>query len=563
MKIISRFQALSPRQRAAAPYLFLAAAVFAVYANVYRNAFVLDDMILIVQNGLLRDWRHLPDLLTGLTNSGAGMGGGFYRPLQMLLYFFLYQLFGLSTVAFHTLNVALHAANAGLLYRLGCRLGLRPAACFAAALLWAVHPLFTEAVAYMASTADPLFSFFCLSGLLVLLPDFTRRKIWTASMLFVLALGAKESAIVFPALATVTLFLVSKERLRPAAYLKTWPLWLLAAVYMAGWLMLQRAGYSVYDPRGVPDLHSYADNLTNRVLTSLATLPAYFRLLVWPTDLHMERTYPVFSGFWSWQVMAGTVMVAAAALQIFWGRARRGLALSWGLLWFAAAYAPNTGIVIPINALVAEHWLYLPAAGLFLGMAQTMAVWADRRAAKKVMVVAVTLAAMFLGAKTYLQNRIWYSPGTFYENILACGESTGRIHNNLGLFYWGQGEFEKAIGQFRFVTADSGVRMQPMMMGVHTNFALIYLHARMDRNGIVTLEEVNRALSQAPQIPEAVAELEKALALAPGFYWANQILGAIYAYQGNKEKADFYNNRTKAIMPPPAPAPLPGPLSAP
>lgn len=529
--------------RSAAPYLFLAAAVFAVYANVYRNTFINDDLRLIVHNGFLLEWSRLPDMLTHIIEAGAGSEGFFYRPLQMLVYFFLYQLFGASTVAFHLLNLSLHAVNAGLMYRLGCRLGLKSGACFAAALLWAVHPLHTEAVTYMASTADPLFSFFCLLGLLVLLPDFTQRKIWTASLLFVLALGAKESAVVFPALATITLFLVSKEHLRFSTYLRTWPLWLLAAVYVAVELMYRHKAGSIvmYDHMDALYFEAYEHNPLNRVLTALATLPVYFGLIVWPHDLHLERVFAIFTGIGSWQVMAGIVMAAGAMLQILWGQARRGLVLSWGLLWFAVAHAPNTGILIPINALVCDHWMYLPTVGLFLGVASCFESLKPKPA-PAIMAGLVVLAALPLGAKTYFQNRAWHDPVTYYENILASGEDSVRAYANLSKNYWARGDFERAIKYQRMAIAYyRGVSVSKLPFR-HFNLGLMYLGARPEgEGGTVTVEELKRVLPLSDRVPEAIMEMEKAHELDPDFYWTNKFLAVIYEYQQDKKKASFYN----------------------
>jgi tetratricopeptide (TPR) repeat protein len=540
MLIMRWFRALSPRQQAAAPCLFLAAAVFAVYANIYRNTFINDDLRLIVHNSFLQDWRRLPDLLTNIIEAGAGSEGFFYRPLQMLLYFFLYQAFGPSTAAFHVLNVALHALNAGLVYRLGCRLGLRRAASFAAALLWAVHPLHTEAVTYMSATADPLFSLFCLLGILVLLPDFAPRKFWPASLLFVLALGSKEAAVVFPALATITLFLVSKERLRFSAYLKTWPLWLLAALYVAIELLYrhQAGNIVMYDHMDALYLQSYEHDIVNRLLTALATLPVYFGLILWPTGMHLERVFAIFTGLGSWQVMAGAVMVAGVVLQILWGQARRGLFLSWGLLWFAAAQSPNTGILLPVNALVSEHWMYLPTIGLFLGAAQTVAAWLDSLKSKKAAIFAaglVALAALSLGAKTYFQNRAWHDPVAYYENIVSSGENSGRAYANLGKNYWARGEFEKAIKYQRLAVAYFSVQPSPKLSFMHFNLALMYLGIRPgDENSVVTAEDLRRALPLSDRLPEAIEEMKKAHELNPDFYWINEFLAVIHDYQKNK-----------------------------
>jgi hypothetical protein len=87
------------------PYYALALAVFAAYSNIYFNQFLYDDDILIVGNVWLRSWDHLIELLWAPLSGNALGKIPFHRPLQSLLYFFVYQTFGLSTVAFHLLNV--------------------------------------------------------------------------------------------------------------------------------------------------------------------------------------------------------------------------------------------------------------------------------------------------------------------------------------------------------------------------------------------------------------------------------------------------------------------------
>lgn len=520
------------------PCLLLAVIVFAVYSNVYRNTFLLDDFLLIVNNAFLKDWRYLPDIFMNLSHAGSGEAVGFYRPLYLLIYFFIYQVFSLSTIPFHILNVTLHAVNAGLVYRLGCRLGLKIQVAFTAAVLWAVHPLHTEAVTYMSDTAELLYSLFCLSGLLVLLPDFTRRGVCLAILLFCLALLCKETAVVFPALATASLFLVSKERLRPATYFKTWPLWLLAAFYMAAWLTyIHASGYSMrspqYDPIG---FQLYTDNPVNRVLTALATIPTYFSLIIWPSCLHMERTFPIVTIFWAWQVLAGLAAVVAVLLQIFWGRGVRGLALSWGLIWFAAAHSPSSGVVVPVDALVSEHWMYLPTVGIVLGMTETVAAWLSSLKDKKVKSVGVwpvIPAALVLALLSYVQNRAWNNPETFYNHIFSCGGTAPRDHSNLGIFYLGEGEFEKAIEQFRIVAADPGINTPATMTSLHFDLAAAYLQVRLDEHGLITVQGLRAALPSTPasRIEEGIEELKKSLETNPNSYWANTFLSEIYAYQ--------------------------------
>jgi hypothetical protein len=195
------------------PYIALIAAVFLAYSNVYHNDFLYDDISLITENKFLTSWNYLGILFAtpALQGYSATFHDPFYRPLQMFLYLCVYQVAGPSTIAFYFLNLTLHSSNACLLYALGIRLGFNRVGVFLAVLLWALHPVHTEAITYMSGTADPLCGVFLLSGILVLVPEYSRWRVLTACALFVLALLSKETAVVFPLLVMGLLFYRSEK----------------------------------------------------------------------------------------------------------------------------------------------------------------------------------------------------------------------------------------------------------------------------------------------------------------------------------------------------------------
>ena len=550
--LINRFQTLSAGRREAISYLLLVLAIFAAYANVYQDDFlIVDDEYLVLMNKFLRDWRYLPDILTHLNYAGSGHPGTYYRPIAMVLHLVLYQMFGLSKPAFHALNVVLHVINTGLMCRLGRKLGFSAGATFSAALLWCIHTLNTQNVTYISSVSEILWATFSLWGLLILLPDltprrsgaeqisgaFAPRKICLSIPLFLLALLSKETAIVFPALVVACLFVSSKDRLNPAIYIKTWPFWLLSGLNAAGWLL-----WSTHNELQTPQDYAIegataALNLIERTFTSLATLPTYFSLMIWPGGLHFPRSFPAFRSLWSWQVLSGMVMVTGAVAQIILGKGKRGLPLSLGIFWFAAALSPLTGIIIPIDARISEGWMYVPMIGLFLGVSQTLAVWIDGLKFKKAPIVVaagVTIIAILFGIKTHFQNEVYQNTASFYENIFQCGEDFADMHNNLGIYYLGRNEFDKAIEQFEKVVARPGIRPPPMMAGLYTSLALAYLRVPTDKNGMSTVQGLIGVLPYTEQTTEAVKDLNKALEFEPDNYWARQFLNAIEAYQKNR-----------------------------
>ncbi len=293
--------------------------------------------------------------------------------------------------------------------------------------------------------------------MVILLPDFTRQKILIALPIFLLGLLSKENAVVFPALAVLCLFVLSKKKFDPKTYIPTWPLWSIGAVYIT-WRMTA-SGFDgpssygkFYVDHGFDNLKLYADHFSWRLYTFFATLPAYLSLLVWPTGLHMERSFPVFAGIYSVKVWEGIGILLAALAQIIWGRGKRGIPLSWGLLWFGTVLFPNTGLILPMNSQFLEHWMYLPSVGLFLGISQSIYVLVSgprMQKAKPVLAGLAILCAGVLGIMTIEQNTVWHDAFTFYGNIFKYNEPSARGHNNLALAYMDRGDPAAAIDEFQ------------------------------------------------------------------------------------------------------------------
>jgi hypothetical protein len=499
-----------------APYGLLLLAVFMAYCNIYHNAFLGDDDTLIVRNPLLQSWNSLGAIFSNTVGAGAGPPSPFYRPLQTVLYLTTYQLFGLSLPAFHFVNIALHAANACLVYNLALKLRFNPSAAFFGALIWALHPIHTEAVTYMSATADVLYAFFCLSGLLVLLPVPSPRRLFFASLLFILALLSKETAITFPGLAAICLFLLSAQRSHLKAYLCLWPPILIGLVYVCIHLSLPVLQFHTLSPRTTDVAYQYVTSIIIRFYTFAASLPLYIQLIIWPTDLHMEHQFPIYLEPWHWNVIAG-VLIVGLSVAGFCLHKQINLIFCWALGWAAVTFSVISGVLFPVNALFLEHWMYVPSVGLILATAQGIAYLLKQKTCHRwrfpVMIIAV-VASFLLGTLTYIQNKTWADPFTFYTNILKY-EKSPRALNNLGIAYMLKGKYDIALEKFHQAIALADIFPEP-----HRAIAYIMIQ--------------QPDWKEHPEGP--IAELKRALYLDPDYLPAYQGLIYIYKETGNNEE---------------------------
>lgn len=493
----------------------LIGAVFLASSNVFDFAYLYDDEFLLQKNKFLNSFDHLFAIFRSASTGGAGYSDSFYRPIQIVFYLITEQIFGHETWAFHLLNLTLHSANAILVFVMGSRLRLPTLYAAGAALLWALHPIHTEAVTYMSATADPLHTMFILTGLLVVFPKFGVWRTLAGMLLFAAALCSKEAAVVFPALLVTLIFLEKSDRWNWRSYLVTVPFW----IEVGGYLILRKTvlnfqnDFSMYKVENI-----YTQNMLYRVYTFWATLPNYLELLIWPHDLHMDRAFSVYVEFFTGEVLLGFGICVTAVFALYQVFRNRGLPMSlwggWAALWFMAAYTPSSGILIPVNSLFLEHWMYLPSIGLFIGSAAGIEYFLRKKkvAAKKAAMVVCLFAAIALGVATHEQNWVWKSPISFYTNILNHNPKVDRVRHNLAMTYSDLGELDKALEQYEIVMKQTNQFPQ-------------------------TFHNVGRIYLLKGDLARAEDFEQKAIALDPKFFPAFGSLFEIYQKMGNEIKA--------------------------
>jgi protein O-mannosyl-transferase len=502
------------------PFLLLWAVVVLAYSNIYGNNFLYDDEFLIQKNELILTWSGVWKSFFTSSTGGSGGVDSFYRPMQGALYTVVYQISGFSTTGFHLLNLLLHLLNVTMIVLLAKRLGFSKWAGWMAAFLWAVHPIHTEAVTYQSATADPLYTFFMLIGLFVFAGGVSVGALCLSSALFLLGLCSKETAIVFPALAFTILFFQSRNRWNPKTYLPTLPFWILAGGYLLCRMTILNFDntFHFYKVSNI-----YTDNILYRFYTCLATLPDYFGLLLWPTNLHIDRNFPVFTNPFFWQPLLGGLFLVSAIMVLWVERRRVRPIFSFAVLWFVAADVPHTGVLLPVNSFFLEHWMYLPSIGIFLVFSELVLGRSPSRVRWRVVGAATAVAVVGLAIATFRQNEVWATPITFYTNILKYEPKVSRVHNNLAMAYSETGQEDKAIEHYKIAIAISDVYPQ-----THHNLA--------------------RAMMQKNDMPGAVKELQTALRIDPNFWQSALLLSQMYEAAGAKDLAKSYRERTADIQ---------------
>ena len=410
------------------PVLLLVGTVVVFYLNSFRGVFQFDDYNVIVDNAGVHTW--------GAFLAGLPRG---IRPLLKFTYT-LNWTSGLGLFGFHLVNVGLHAANAVLLFLLASRVGGPSVSRFAAllpALLFAAHPVQTEAVTYISGRSVSLMAFFYLGSLLAYLRGRERRNrllLYLASpVLFLLAAASKEVALTLP-FAMILCEAVRGERTGWKETLRAQAVhWgVLAALSV---LFLAHAGYgqlleACFDIRGV------AANL----LTQVHGIGYLLSRLVMPHALNIDPDLPVFSRG-STLPLPEALLIAALFAGGIVGLGKRSSA-GFGILWFFLHLVP-TNSFIPRLDVANDRQLYLASWGLFLAAAAGADLLRGKSGARSVTTIAAVLV-IALGGITVSRNTVYRSEVALWEDTARKSPGKARAWNNLGYAYQQAGRFRDA-----------------------------------------------------------------------------------------------------------------------
>lgn len=445
------------------PVILLALVVFAAYAPAIRAGFVWDDTALIERDPFIRSPRLIAAgfehfLFTDATASN------FYRPVQRLTYALDYAAFGFRPTPYHIASIAWHLAAAIALFffalelfkmlGVAARTGNTVAA--GATIVWALHPVHSGAVAYISGRADSLAATFGFAGLWFALRAIDRERAahWSftiaAAVLFFLSALSKEMGLIFLALWLVIL-LARKDRktLRGAAIA-------VSFVLVAYWSLRFPA------ERTPPPAHPPMPALVRPIVFARA-VAEYAGLIILPVHLHMERdveTRP--TGFnqasanaAAWRELQTLLGIILIGVFMFWLRRerRRDSGVFLLLVLTVVAYLPVSGL-FGLNSTVAEHWLYLPSAFLFLACGFCLARFLRRSAISTDLLRPVVLCGLvvwvaFLGARTFTRSFDWKDQRTFLESTIAQGGDSARMLINLACLEMKEGRMDDARRHLR------------------------------------------------------------------------------------------------------------------
>lgn len=524
-------------------HLFALAAAALLCAFVYsvslHGPFLFDDHSYITSNPLIRDF----SAFFGRAQAGVNENVDIHFGNRLAAFFTFalnYAAGGPDPAGFRAVNIVLHALNSFLVYWLALlflgrlpgrgpegasgRLGEAQARAGAAgaALLFACHPLQTQAVAYISQRFTSLAAFFCLLSLACYLAARLRAGrggfvFYAVSLLSAAAaMKTKENAFPLPVMLAAAEFLFFRDELK-ARLKRLLPLALTMLIIPAGLMFgsaQRRSPAAALTAAGgeKPDVVSYA-------LTQPEALVTYLRLLAWPAGQNADRDPPLRR---SPEAPVLGALLLLAALAAYGARLascgeRLRAAAGFGVAWFFVMSAVESSF-IPLGDLAFEHRAYLPSFGIFLGAGALLAGAARRAAAKgRSAALAVFFLCLVAALAWAARSRaaVWGSEEALWRDAALKSPRKARPHYNLGSVLAREERFAEAAAELELALAV--FPDNPDNADVYYNLGL--------------------ARARLEEFPAAEAAFRAAQKLRPGHDSACFNLGIVFLKQGRLKEA--------------------------
>lgn len=503
------------------------------YANTLTQPFHFDDANYISANPAI----HNPKIFL---NTSLEKGGILYhyivnRYVGMLTLYMNYKLGATNTTGYHIFNILVHLCNALLVYLLVTLMlrrldGEDTASGYGplfAALLFAAHPLQTEAVTYISQRFTSLATMFYLCTLAAY------------ALMRPMRPGRRKTALYIAAIASAILGMKTKEicltaPLAVAAYewmffddsakgrmVRLLPLLATMAIIPLTVLYINRPAGELFGDLGELSRVDTPVGRLDYFITQLTVITMYLRLFIFPSGQNLDYDYKLITSVSDAHVLGSFILLAAlaGAAGYLYRRAPRYRMVAYGILLFFLALAVESSF-IPIRDLVFEHRMYLPMAGLAIALGCAVNNWQGGNATK---LAAGALVIALLGGATIARNQVWSTEVSLWEDTAAKSPKKPRALNSLSnaLVMAGRQKEGLDVSMRSLVTQES-------------------------REAVVSIAF---SFLSSEKYDEALKYINKAIEADPNYGYSYQVLGQIYLAQGKFQSAKDAFTKSTSLDP--------------
>ncbi len=588
--------------------------ILIIYANTLDAPFQWDDNEYIVNNPIIKNLQYF-------SSPSDAKGFEYYnslisRYIGYLTFALNYRIHGLSVTGYHIVNIAIHVTNSLLVYFLvlltfrtpffktvngeGIKeeeVKVKPYSrftihdsrplndsrsliAFFSSLLFAAHPLQTEAVTYLFQRFASLAAMFYLLSIVMYIKARLQKIggasafVWFFLSLFfaVCAMKTKENAFTLPLVITLYEFcfftgtsprVSASSRLRYLA-----PILLTVCIIPLTLMSMGTAGNGMlhFNPA------SYGATVFSRneyLFTQFRIIVTYLRLLFLPVNQNIDYDYPVFQSFLDPQVILSFVFLSALfGLGVYLIIGNRQWAIGdnsrftihdsrlfrlmgFGILWFFITLSVESSI-IPISTIIDEYRVYLPSAGVIICVVtggfllQRFLLSRFKIHCSRLLLVMFAIALGVLSIATHERNAVWGDGIRLWEDAAQKSPARARVHLCLGNIYQGRSMFDRAAEQYLIA-----ITLKPDFVEAHNNLGAVYQFLKMPDKAMeqfliaIKLKpdfaeaQLNLGIIyQALNMPEkAIEQYMAAIKLRPDLAEAHNHLGFVYLKMGQIENA--------------------------
>lgn len=500
-------------------YILIFLLPFCVFLNSLSSGFVYDDIGVIEDNYFIRSFQNISKIFGkdyfSLANELS------YRPVVTVSYLVDYAVWHLNPFGYHLTNVIFHSICSVFLYILTARLFRSTYPALFSAALFSIHPCVTEAVNAISYREDIFAALFSILSFLCLTLS-ARAKVYYVVALFFYFLGlfSKETVIVVPVFIFLYWVLYMRgnsssgylascksgilPEKKPLKVFKVFVEYYLGYILISLFYLVIRF-VALKNPLDVSAGY-VKGSMVIHFLTMVKILASYIKLMFFPFRLSADYTIVPIKSFFDTSCVMSVMLLAATGVIIFKAKSTH----EWCrllMIGFFVALLPVLNI-IPIGHIMADRYLYLPVAcfcaamGGILFPAETCVASRDRRKKHGLLILVVSTVFISFTAKTVLRNKDWRNEYAFWTKILEEQPQNYDAHNNLGSYFYKQGNLDRAIAEL-----EEAVRLKKNYPEGHNSLGTMYIDkGLLDR----AIAEYTAAIQYKPVFPQAYYNLGNA-----------------------------------------------------